>query len=368
MNKTATAKRTERGAQPERAETLSTGRFEEFAEEVFGRFEVPERVSRLAIRSMLDASLLGVETHGVESLEMYVNHLEAGGLKAARELVKAGGSGSFEIWDMQSGFGLAGARILMEHGIGIARDTGVYFGAVRNTNHIGACGIYGKMAADQGLIGIVSQQTFPVLSPWGGKTPKIGSSPYAFVAPVEGMFPFYFDCQLASMTRAQVKAHRVSGTPLPEGAARDSEGNPTTDPEAAWFGQLMPIGNHKGVGFAMVFEILSGILSGNQFSSGIPSIVNEPDKSADSSVFIMALDPRVAFPKGDFPARMREYVAYIESSPAIDPKNPPRYPGRREGEIWRERSENGIPLSRAGREKFASIADRLGIPPIVTAG
>ncbi len=342
--------------------------FEDFAQSALQKLGVPSRTAALAIRSMLDASLMGIETHGIESLEMYVNHLEAGGLKADREPVKLSGKGPVEVWDMQSGYGLAGARTIMEKAIRIAKELGIYFASVRRTNHIGACGVYGKMAADQGLIGLVSQQTFPCLSPWGGKIPKIGSSPFAFVAPVEGSFPFYFDCQMASMTRAQVKSHRLRKIPLPEGAAMDLEGNPTTDPDTAWFGQLMPIGNHKGVGFAMVFEILAGILSGNQFSTGIPSIVNEPDKSADSSIFMMAIDPSVVCPEGDFSKRMEEYIAYIESSPPIDTSNPARYPGRREGEQWEERSRNGIPLSAAGPLKFEEITKRLSIDPIIKAG
>jgi LDH2 family malate/lactate/ureidoglycolate dehydrogenase len=179
------------------------------------------------------------------------------------------------------------------------------------------------------------------------------------------MFPFYFDCHMAAVTRAQVKAHRLSKTPLPEGVAMDAQGNPTTDPEAAWFGQLMPIGRHKGVGLTMVFEILSAILSGNKFSNDMPSIVNEPSKSADSSIFIIAIDPKTIAPGGEFPRRMREYVQYLESSPPLDPKNPPRYPGRREGENWEQRSRDGIPLSPEGEKKLADIAKKLNVKPLV---
>jgi LDH2 family malate/lactate/ureidoglycolate dehydrogenase len=335
--------------------------FQDFALAVFEKLDVPQATARLATRSLLEASLVGVESHGIESLEMYVNHLLGGGLQADREPERIGGVGGAELWDMQGGFGLAGARKIMAHAIERARENGICLATVHDTNHIGACGIYGKIAADKGLIGVVSQQSFPCLSPWGGKEIRVGSSPLALVAPIEGMFPFYFDCQMASMTRSQVKAHRISGNPLPEGAAMDSEGNPTTDPEAAWFGQLAPIGQYKGVGLAMAFEVLSAILSGNRFSNDIPSIVNEPDKSAGSSFFMIAIDPAAVFPGENFPARMREYVAYIESSPAIDPENPPRYPGRREGENWRDRTENGIPVSEAGLQKFNAISQKLGI-------
>jgi LDH2 family malate/lactate/ureidoglycolate dehydrogenase len=341
---------------------ISPEDFRRFALRVFEELGVPGQTAELACQSLIEASLVGVDSHGIEALEMYVNHLKAGGLKADRGPTVIGGMGSFEIWDMRSGFGLASARLIMRRLIDQARESGIAMATVRNTNHIGACGIYGKMAADQGMIGMVSQETVPCLSPWGGKTACIGSSPFAFVAPVEGEFPFYFDCQMASMTRAQVKAHRLSGTPLPEGAALDSDGHPTTDAEKAWFGQLMPIGRHKGVGLAMVFEILSGVLSGNGFSPDIPSIVNEPDKSADSSVFMIVFNPAAVYLEGDFSRRMKEYVEMIEASPAIDPANPPRYPGRREGLIWRERSEKGIPIGPSGMERFQKIASDLNIP------
>src|SRR4051812_9533392 len=108
--------------------------FADFAVNVFVTLGVPRQVAELAVRTMLDASLLGVETHGIESLEMYVNHLQGGGLKADREPVLLGGTATCERWDMQSGFGLAGARILMKRAIERAAEHGIYFATVRNTN------------------------------------------------------------------------------------------------------------------------------------------------------------------------------------------------------------------------------------------
>ena len=333
--------------------------YQEFAIKVFTHLGVPAETASLAVRSLLDASLLGVDTHGVESLKMYVDHLVEGGLKATEKPMMMRGVGNLEQWDMRSGFGLASARIIMEHAVSQARLNGIHMATVRRSNHIGACGIYGKIAADAGLIGMVSQQTGPAFAPWGGEEAKIGASPFAFVAPVEGMFPFYFDCSMAAVTRSQIRSYRSLGNPLPEGIAMDARGRPTTDPEEAWFGQLRPIGRYKGVGFAMVFEVLSAIASGNQFANGIPSIVDEPDKSADSGVFLIAINPEAVFPDGRFAERMREYIEYVESSAAKDPNDPPHYPGRREGERWEDRRTNGIPISELGWKNFDLIADRL---------
>ncbi|MBN2295858.1 MAG: Ldh family oxidoreductase, partial [Pirellulales bacterium] len=124
----------------------------------------------------------------------------------------------------------------------------------------------------------------------------------------------------------------------------------------AWLGQIMPIGRHKGVGLAMVFEILSAILSGNQLSGDIPSIIDQPQRSADSSFFMIAVDPEALMPAKSFTRSMRQYVDYLESSTARDPANPPRYPGRREGEHWHDRKLNGIPVSPAALQSFGEIA------------
>jgi LDH2 family malate/lactate/ureidoglycolate dehydrogenase len=361
-------------------ESINTSRIAElklraFAAEMFTRLGVPPASAELAAQSLVDASLLGIDTHGIESLDMYVTHIRSGGLKVDAELIclpspsgrGAGGEGdrALQVWDMQHGFGLAGARRLMAEAIRQARAVGIALIACRNANHLGACGVYGKMAADEGLIGIVSQQTMALLAPWGGKEPRIGASPFALVAPVADSFPFFFDTSMAAATRAQIKAHHRAGTPLPEGVALDDQGQPTVDPEKAWHGQILPIGRHKGVGLAMVFEILSCVLSGNRFACEIPSIVNDPRQSAGSGIFMMAIDPRTVMPDDALAATMKRYVEYQESSPARDPSNPARYPGRKEGDSWADRRVHGVPVSQQGYEHLRQIAQRLEIEGII---
>jgi len=331
---------------------------------VFGRLGVPQETAVLAARSLLDASLMGVDTHGVEALDMYVTHLRAGGLDPKPDPVPVTEAGGLGLWDMQHGFGLAGARRIMSHAIRKAREHGIYLATCRRTNHIGACGVYGKMAADEGLIGIACQQGGAAFPPWGGKDKRVGTSPFAFVAPVADSFPFYYDASFAMITAARIKACIRSGTPLPEGVALDKDGLPTTDPRKAWGGQGVPIGRYKGIGLSMCCEVLTCVLSGNVFPCDVPSIVNNPERSAGSSVFMAAIDPEAVWGSGRFPARMREYIAYVESSAARNTSDPPRYPGRREGENWHDRRQNGIPVAADALDRFDEIADSLGLKRI----
>ena len=342
----------------EKAVRLAEEALDEFARLVFERLGVPPETARLAVRSLLDASLMGIDTHGIEALDMYVEHLRHGGLEPGPDPVIVRERGGLGLWDMQSGFGLAGARKIMAHAVERAKVHGVYLATCRRSNHIGACGVYGKIAADEGLVARIGQQTGAAFAPWGGCAARIGASPMAFVAPVAGLFPFYYDASFAQMTRGRIKAHIRSNTPLPEDVATDADGRPTTDPRAAWEGQILPIGRHKGIGLAMVNEVLHAVLSGNVFADRIPSIVSHPERSADSSLYMLVLDPEGIMPRAEFARRMREYVEYVESSPPRDPADPPRYPGRREGETWADRREKGIPVSAEGLRRFDEIADR----------
>ncbi len=312
---------------------------------VFMRLGVPQDLAVLSARSLVDASLLGVETHGVDALPMYIGHLRSGGLKAEARPVRVSGRRAVEQWDAQHGFGLAAGRIMMAEAIRRATADGIYFATCRNANHLGACGVYAKMAADAGLIGVVSQQTLASLAPWGGLDVRVGASPFAMAAPIKDAFPFYFDASMAALTRSQIKRHRQNGALLPEGTAMDAEGQPTRDPEEAWSGQIMPIGAHKGVGLAMVFEILSSVLSGGRPSTDIPSIVDHPDQSADSGFFLMAIDPTAMGPLDGFTAALKRYVDQVETSSPRNADDPPRYPGRREGSVWQDRTANGVPIS-----------------------
>ena len=346
---------------------IAESALEAFVVEVFTRLKVAAHVAALAARSLLDASLMGVDSHGIEALDMYVTHLKNGGLSPNTEPSQITGHGGADLWDMGHGMGLAGARTVMEHAIRVAQSNSIHMATCRNANHLGACGVYAKMAADAGMIGIVSQQTLASLSPWGGRDVRVGASPVAFAAPVDNGFPFLFDAGMAAITRHQVKACRQKGQPLPKGVALDARGEPTQDPDEAWDGQLMPIGGHKGVGLAMAMEILSCILSGNRLSTDIASIVDHAEESAGSGIVVMAIDPAAVMPMDDFGKRMREYVDYVESSTPRDPADPPRYPGRREGEHWRNRKQEGIPVSAEALQRFGEIAISLSVrrPPFV---
>ncbi|MBZ0228704.1 MAG: Ldh family oxidoreductase, partial [Bauldia sp.] len=53
---------------------------------------------------------------------------------------------------------------------------------------------------------------------------------------------------------------------MPEGWALDRDGRPTTDPEAALAGTMIPIGGAKGAALALMVEVMSAALVGAHFA------------------------------------------------------------------------------------------------------
>ena len=332
-----------------------------FGRRLFVALGVHPDISAPAIRSLLDASLMGIDSHGIESLDMYAAHLRAGGPEPAMAAQKVKEHGGLSLWDMANGLGLYNGRRLMEYAVTAAGIHGIGMVTCRRTNHIGACSVYGKMAADAGMIGLVSAQSRAMFAPWGGKDKRIGQSPLAVVVPVEGRFPFCYDGSFASMTNAKLKDYIRRGETLPNGVATDEKGRPTTDPQTAWTGQIMPIGRYKGVGLAMAFEILHCVLAGNIFALDVPSVVSTPEKAGDTSLFMMAIAPDSIMDDRDFSSEMKRYVDYVESSEPTDPAEPPWCPGKKEGDCWEDRRRNGIPLTPEGRARLIDLADQAGI-------
>src|SRR5436309_3459691 len=84
---------------------------------------------------------------------------------------------------------------------------------------------------------------------------------------------------------------------------RGPDGRPTTDPELALGGSLLPIGGPKGSDLIVANELLAGALAGALFSFQIsPALVMGADHHDRWSCghFLLALDPSAFGAPGDF--------------------------------------------------------------------
>lgn len=145
----------------------------------------------------------------------------------------------------------------------MARDTGFAVVTTRGSRSTsGSLTYFVERLTNAGLVAFVSAGTVNFVTPPGGRDRVLGTNPFAFGIPARGQ-PFILDMATSAIAGGEVLAAAREGSPLPPGIAVDSDGTPTNDPsEVLQGGALLPFGGHKGLGLAMMVEILNIALTG----------------------------------------------------------------------------------------------------------
>ena len=310
---------------------------------------------------MVETSLLGFDSHGVRMLDRYVRFAEGGGIdiKAKPEVIAD--KDATAVIDAHATFGHLSAFLATQIAIDKARRYGISCVTVRNGNHVGACSLYVRRAAASGCIGICSTVSRSGMAPWGGKKALLGLDPIAVCAPIEGKADFLLDMATSVTAMGKVTMMADAGKEIPATWATDSEGNPTTDPQEAIKGTLLPIGGHKGYGLAMALEILASALGGANFSPGIRSWIQQTEKPMEAGFMIICIDiARFQDQKG-FRERLADWVDLLTTSPRKDGVDRIYYPGEIEAEKLAERSRIGIPLEKETVDVFLALAEKHGM-------
>ena len=148
-----------------------------------------------------------------------------------------------------------------------------------------------------------------------------------------------FDQASSAMAFGDVKLAAAAGEPLPEGAAVDRDGRPSTDAAAVVAGgALLPFGGHKGSSIALMVELLCAGLTGGSFSfevdhSGFPGA-----QTPRTGETIVLIDPEKA---GQH--RFVERVELLFSR--LSTAGQGRLPGDRRYARRRQAERDGIPVN-----------------------
>ncbi|WP_052352966.1 Ldh family oxidoreductase [Neobacillus dielmonensis] len=82
-----------------------------------------------------------------------------------------------------------------------------------------------------------------------------GTNPIALGFLTGEDMPVIIDLSTSIIARGKIIAAAQQGSKIPEGWAIDESGRPTTDPESALTGSLLPLGGAKGSALALAVEI-----------------------------------------------------------------------------------------------------------------
>ena len=287
-----------------------------FVRELLGGAGCGARERQLVADHLVQANLMGHDSHGVQMLPQYFAAVREGRLLPnvrPTRLVAPGGGGASATagdgpilsFDARGSFGQASCHEAVGAAIACARAHGVCLLTVRDAHHIGRVGTYAEQAAAAGLVFISFVNTTghaPLVAPYGGTTAVCGTNPFtcavpqglaaaavaaagagataaAAAAPPPPPPPLVLDFATSTLANGKVMHAMYRGAAVPEGVLLDADGSPSVDPGCMWEteegqgvqyqgGCITAFGLHKGSGLMLMAELLAGALTGARPEGG----------------------------------------------------------------------------------------------------
>jgi LDH2 family malate/lactate/ureidoglycolate dehydrogenase len=333
-----------------------------FCSAILQHLEIPEEDAAVVARSLVEADLRGIHSHGVLRLGRYVKELRHQVTNPHPRIGILAEGPAYARVDGDGGLGPLVGSFAMRICIAKAQVSGSAVVTACRSRHFGAAGFYSLMALERDLIGIAMTVASPRLAPTGGTQPLFGNNPIAMAVPGDQSFPLLVDFAVGRTGAGRLELAAASGESIPEGLARDLEGNPTTDPKVALQGGIIPIGEHKGYGLALLIEVLAGLLAGAPYFGIERAQVEEHMHARGIGHFFMAIDPGRFMPLDQFKTAVAGMIERIKTSPRATGVGEILVHGELEDRRYRERLLNGIPMAPSTVAALQRLARESGVP------
>lgn len=282
------------------------------------------------------------KSHGIYRIEGCLRVIKEGMVKpdAIPDIVDTG-KAVIEV-DANAGFSNPAFFAAKDTLVARAKETGLAALVIRDCLHFSALWHDVEALAKEGLAALSMCPSYAAVAPTGGSEPLLGTNPFAFGWPRPDSPPYVFDFATSVAARGEIELHRRAGTPIPEGWAIDRDGNPTTDPDAALAGAMLPFGGHKGSAISTMVELLAGALLGEFMSQEALEFSGGTHLLPRHGALILALDPET------FSARSgRDPLAEGERLLTAIAGQGARLPSQRRFKAREESLSQGITLSEA---------------------
>lgn len=247
--------------------------------------------SRVIAEVLVEADLMGHDTHGLNLLAPYLADIRKGTLKTQGEPRVVADFPAAVTWD---GDRLPGTWLVtraIDLAIPRARQYGTCTVSIRRSHHIACLAAYLKRVTDEGLV-ILLMTSAPEnhsVAPHGARSGAITPNPIAAGWPTQGD-PVLIDVSMSITTNGMVGRLAKEGGRLPGRWLVDAEGRATDDPAAVMAeprGALLPMGGleygHKGYALGLLVEAMTQGFCGHGRA--------DPVEGWTGEVFLQVLDP-----------------------------------------------------------------------------
>jgi hydroxycarboxylate dehydrogenase B len=316
---------------------------------------------------LVEANLVGHDSHGVIRVPSYVRWLREGKVLAGRSAQVVFENEAIAVLDGQFGFGQTVGEQAVRLGVERSARHGVAVVALRNAGHLGRIGDWPLMAARAGRLSLHFVNTTGagiLVAPYGGINRRLSANPIAAGVPVAGGPPLLLDMSACTIAEGKVRVALNRGVAVPEGCLIDAAGRPTTDPRVFYAdppGAILGIAGHKGYGLAVLCEVLAGALTGGGCSDPANA-----DRVVNGMLSIF-LDVSRFRDDAGFAAEINRFVAWVKSSATVTPDGEILMPGEPEERTKARRLREGIEVDAVTWAQIEETARAVGAGEALTA-
>ena len=325
----------------------------------FERLGVPSEEAEIVADHLIEASLSGVDSHGVLRIPQYSEYIRQGRVVSGAKIEITQDTPSSALVNGNNGFGQTGVKKAMDLAVNKAKEFTISAVSVHNCSHTGRLGSYTVAATREDMIGIImvnaggcGQQ----VAPFGGIGRRLSTNPFSIAVPTGGEIPIVLDMATSMAPEGKLRDLYNKGEELPEGWIIDSDGNPSTSTADFYDfpnGALLPFGGvfgHKGFGLSLIVDILAGGLS----TAGCC----RPDMPLDphtDGAFISVIDIQKFTPLKTFYQQVQQLVEHVKSSPTAPGFDRIFVSGEPEAVTREKRLKEGIFVNDVLWQKIQSI-------------
>ena len=290
----------------------------------------------------------GIASHGLAYIPIYCEHVQCGKVDGQAQPVLSQPAPSVIAVDAVTGFAHPAIDLGFGALIPLAQKNGVAALAVRNSYNCGVLGYHTKRLAAAGLLAIGFTNAPASIAPVGGRRPVVGTNPFSVAAPDgNGGASVLIDQSASVIAKSEIMKHARDGLPIPPEWALDPDGRPTTDPEIALKGSMAPAGGYKGVGVALMVEMMAAAMTGATLGLDTSPFSGTKGGPPKTGQFFLAIDP-TATSSGLFADRLSRLVEEMHSQPGV------RIPGDGRAAAHRRAMRDGVEVNPATLEKIGS--------------
>jgi L-2-hydroxycarboxylate dehydrogenase (NAD+) len=345
----------------EQVERYPAAELEAFTAVVLEAVGLPPSDAARVAQLMISADLRGAEGHGIFRLPQYVRRIRAGGVNARPSIRVVEDHPSTALVDGDNGMGHLVMSRAAEVAVEKAERTGVAWVGVRMSNHAGPAALYAEMPLARNMVGLyLAVASANHMPPWGGVESILGTNPLAIALPAGEEAPVVLDMATTVAAYGKVKTYALAGKTMPVGWMINRQGEPITDPARAGEGFLLPIGEHKGSGLAIVIGLLAGTLNGALFGRACIDFNADDSSATNTGQAMLALKVANFMPLEHFQRGVDAAIREIRDSERREGVERIWLPGEQSYQRILDRRANGIPLSPALRRTLNDLATFLG--------